>query len=445
MKRNTFHWIIAAIAMLLCAPMPAQIYGQRPSEDTYARRLIDVTLKKHPEVVTLAMHVTPPNSADNVIIASNFGALGKKADDDDLGVLKTGKPRMEVGKKGDRFSVELPLKDVSRNTVGVLAVAFPYKPGENKGKFLKMAERVRDELARRIASVGNLVEPFPYDAKIPTNTYAQHLVDQALARHPEAIILAMHVTPPKSSENVIVASNIGRIGKKADEDDLKVTETGNPITEPNTAGDRYEVELVLQDVSHDTIGALGAVFLYKKGDDTARLKKQAEQIRDEFRRRITFVANLLDPFPYSELPTNTYAQKLVDETIAVHPDLQILALHVTLPGGSRNVILASTIGRIGKKADEDDMKVIETGDPLLEVHVSGKRFEVELQLHDRSGKTIGAVSEVFAYKPGDAKDQFRKRAEVIRAEIEKKIPSVAKLVEPADRNLYPSRRRLGKH
>src|SRR6267378_4039188 len=131
MKRNTFHWIIAAIALLLCAPMPAQIYGQRPSEDTYARRLIDVTLKKHPEVVTLAMHVTPPNSADNVIIASNFGALGKKADDDDLGVLKTGKPRMEVGKKGDRFSVELPLKDVSRNTVGVLAVAFPYKPGES--------------------------------------------------------------------------------------------------------------------------------------------------------------------------------------------------------------------------------------------------------------------------------------------------------------------------
>jgi hypothetical protein len=432
MKSKRFFWFVAAITLQLSALIPASTYAQRPSENIYAQHLIEVTLKKHPEVVTLAMHVTPPNSADNVIIASNFGSLGKKADSDDLGVLKSGQPRMEVGKNGDRFSVELPLHDASRNTVGVLAVAFPYKPGENKAKFLKIAERVRDELARRIYSVANLIEPFPYDAKIPTNTYAQYLVDQALARHPEAIILAMHVTPPKTTENVIIASNIGRIGKKADEDDLKVIETGKPNVGPNPAGDRYEVELPLQDVSHDTIGALGVVFLYKNGDDTARLQKQAEQIRDELRRRVTFVANLLDPNPYSELPTNTYAQKLVDETSAKHPDLQILALHITLPGGSRNVILASTIGRIGKKADEDDMKVIETGDPLLEVHVSGKRFEVELQLHDRSGKTIGAVSEVFAYKPGDDKDQFRKRAELIRAEIEKKIPSAAKLLEPAE-------------
>jgi hypothetical protein len=294
-----------------------------------------------------------------------------------------------------------------------------------------MAERVRDELGRQIYNVENLMEPFPYDAKIPTNTYAQYLVDWALARHPEAIILAMHVTPPKSTENVIIASNIGRIGKRADEDDMKVIEKGKPNVGPNPAGDRYEVELPLQDVSHDNIGALGVVFLYKKGDDTARLQKQGEQIRDELRRHVTFVANLLDPYPYSELPTSTYAQKLVDETMAKHPDLQILALHITLPAGSRNVILASSIGRIGKKADEDDMKVIETGDPLLEVHVSGKRFEVELQLHDRSGKTIGAVSEVFAYKPGDEKDQFRKRAELIRAEIEKKIPSVGKLTVPA--------------
>jgi hypothetical protein len=36
--------------------------------------------------------------------------------------------------------------------------------------------------------------------------------------------------------------------------------------------------------------------------------------------------------------------------------------------------IASNIGRIGKKADEDNLKVIETGEPILEVHISGKRF-----------------------------------------------------------------------
>ncbi len=263
------------------------------------------------------------------------------------------------------------------------------------------------------------------------NNYAQSLIDRALAKHPEVATLAMHVTPPNSSDNVIIASNFGRIGKKADDDDLAVIKTGQPKAEVGKNGDRFSVELPLQDVSGDTVGALAVAFPYKAGDDKAKFVGQAEQVRDELRRRITNAGNLVEPFPYSETPMNTYAQKLVDETMASHPDLQILALHITPPNSSDNIILASTIGRIGKKGDEDDLEVIKTGKPILEVHISGKRFETELQLHDRNGKTIGAVSTVFAYKPGDDKSQFQKRGEMIRSEIEKKIPSLAKLVEPA--------------
>lgn len=270
-----------------------------------------------------------------------------------------------------------------------------------------------------------------YARQAPEKNYAQKLIDDTLARHPEVATLAMHVTPPKSDDNVIIASNFGKIGKKADEDDLAVLKTGQPRAEVGKNGDRFSVELPLQDVSGDTVGVLAVAFPYRAVDDKGKFLKQAEQIRDGLRRRITNAGNLVEPFPYSQTPTDTYAQKLVDETMAKHPDLQILAFHVTPPGSSDNVILASSIGRIGKKADEDDMKVIETGEPILEVHISGKRFEVELQLRDATGKIIGAVSEVFAYKPGDDKQQFRKRAEVIRAEIEKKIPSAAKLAAPA--------------
>jgi len=261
--------------------------------------------------------------------------------------------------------------------------------------------------------------------------YAQSLIERTLARHPEVATLAMHVTPPNSANNVIIASNFGRIGKQADEDDMGVIKTGKPKVEVGKTGNRLSVELPLQDVSGDTIGALAVAFPYKAGEDKAEFLKLAEKIRDELRRRITNPGNLVEPFPYSQTPTNIYAQKLVDETMAKHPELQILALHVTPPGGSDNVILASSIGRIGKKADEDDLKVIETGEPILEVHISGKRFEVEMQLHDASGKTIGAVSAVYAYKPGDDKAQFRKQAETLRAEMEKEISSVAKLVEPS--------------
>jgi len=261
--------------------------------------------------------------------------------------------------------------------------------------------------------------------------YAQALIDRAMARHPEVATLAMHVTPPNNPDNVIIASNFGRIGKKADDDDLAVIKTGQPKAEVGKNGDRFSVELPLQDVSGDSIGALAVAFPYKTGDDKTEFLKAAQRVRDELRRRITNAGNLVEPFPYSETPTNTYAQKLVDETMASHPDLQILALHITPPNSANNIILASSIGRIGKKGDEDDLEVIKTGKPVLEVHISGKRFEVELQLHDQNGKTIGAVSTVFAYKPGDDKSQFQKRGEAIRSEIEKKIPSLEKLVEPA--------------
>ncbi|HXN23224.1 MAG TPA: hypothetical protein VOA41_10845, partial [Candidatus Dormibacteraeota bacterium] len=86
-----------------------------------------------------------------------------------------------------------------------------------------------------------------------------------------------------------------------------------------------------------------------------------------------------------------YAQKLLDETLSKHKDVVIMAMHVTPPGKTDNVIIASNIGRIGKKADEDDMRVIETGKPNLEVNKKGDHFEVELVMQDQSGKTIGAV------------------------------------------------------
>ncbi|HXN21422.1 MAG TPA: hypothetical protein VOA41_01610 [Candidatus Dormibacteraeota bacterium] len=123
--------------------------------------------------------------------------------------------------------------------------------------------------------------------------FAQKLVDDALAKHPEVIILAMHVTPPNSSENVIIASNIGRIGKKADEDDLRVIHTGKPNLEVNKKGDHFEVELVLQDQAGKIIGALGVVFNNEKGKK-AVFQKKAEQLRDEMKKQIPSVDKLFE-------------------------------------------------------------------------------------------------------------------------------------------------------
>jgi hypothetical protein len=124
-----------------------------------------------------------------------------------------------------------------------------------------------------------------------------------------------------------------------------------------------------------------------------------------------------------------FAQKLVEDTLDKHPELLIFVFHVTPPGKTKNIIIASNIGRIGKEADEDDLRVINTGKPNLELNSYGDHFEVEMALKDGAGKTIGALATVFAYKEGDDKEKLHQKGEAIRLEIEKQIPANAKLFE----------------
>lgn len=136
-----------------------------------------------------------------------------------------------------------------------------------------------------------------------------------------------------------------------------------------------------------------------------------------------------NPGSGSSQQPNIYAQKLVNDTLAKHKDVVIMAFHVTPPNQTENVIIASNIGRIGKKADEDDMRVIDTGTNNLEVNKTGTHFEDELPLLDQSGNRIGAVGIVFNYKAGDDKQKLAKKAELVRDEMSKQISSKEKLFE----------------
>ena len=419
-------------AMMVLAGALAGIAQAQSPAPTYAQYLVTKALAHHPEALALTMHVTPPSGKNNVIIASNVAPLGKIADQDDLRVIRTQQAIVEVVKSGDRLAVELPLLDASRRVVGALAVQLRYQPSDDKQALTRAATAIRDELARRISHVANLVEPASYDARVPLNSYGQKLVDDLLAAHPEIQIVALHANIPKTSDNVIVASNIGRIGKKGDEDDLRLIRTEKPNLEVNEAGNRFEVETVLRDVSGTNIGALGVVYGYQQGDDKLKLQHQGEQVQAALARRITNPGNLFEPYPFVPTPpAAVYAQQLVDATMDRHPELLILAMHIKPPNSSAYVIGASSIGRIGKPADEDDMGVIRTGKPVLEVNEFGNRFEVEVVLLDSAGQNIGAVSAVFAYKPGTDREALHRQGKAIRDELRARIPSQARLFGPA--------------
>ena len=265
----------------------------------------------------------------------------------------------------------------------------------------------------------------------PGPSYAQHLVDEELAAHPEVAVMAIHAVPAGSKQNIIVASNIGRIGKPADADDLQVIATGKPLLAYNKAGDHYEVQLPLYDASRRLLGSVGVVFSYHSGADTAAMQVTATAIRDQLSRRISHQKNLTEPFRFDTVtPVDTYGQHLVDTLFDAHPELAILCLHTIPPGqpDTRMTISGCTIGRIGKAPDEDDLGVVRTGQERLEMNETGDRFEDEMQLHDPHGRTIGVLGTVYAYKPGDDKVALRARAHALLAEFESKFTSVEQLL-----------------
>ncbi len=270
----------------------------------------------------------------------------------------------------------------------------------------------------------------PLYAQIPVKIYAQELVDRTAAQNPDLLVVVMHVTPPKSPDNVIIASNIGRIGKLGDEDDMRVINTGKPNLEVAHGGHRYEVELVLRDAVGETIGALGLVWPYRAGQDRAPFEAKAEKIRDALERRILNTANLMDPYPFERLATTrTYAQKLVDETQAKHPELLVLAVRAPARAAPDLVVLGSTFGRHGKKADADDMKIFNGTDPVTGVYSNGKRFGVDLPLSDAAGRKIGTMNVGYALRAGDDQKALLAKALALRADIQKRIPDAQALDE----------------
>ena len=153
------------------------------------------------------------------------------------------------------------------------------------------AQQTRDQAIAGMRKVDAKEMDPTYTAAAP---YAQKLVDEALAKHPEVILLAVHATPP-GHKNLIVASNFGRIGKIGDEDDMRCIRTGKSNLEISEKGDHFEDELIMQDASGKTIGALGVVFNYKPGDDKGAYQKIADQVRDEMKAKLPSAAKLFGP------------------------------------------------------------------------------------------------------------------------------------------------------
>lgn len=123
-----------------------------------------------------------------------------------------------------------------------------------------------------------------------------------------------------------------------------------------------------------------------------------------------------------------YAQRLVDELAAKHPDLVRVGMHVMPPNRRENILIACTAAeRIGQKSDPEDLKAMNTGQPV--VMKEGDNFDVTLPLHNSAGMIIGALGLTFKPQAGEQDAEAARRARAMAQEIEKHIATTNQLFE----------------
>jgi YVTN family beta-propeller protein len=135
----------------------------------------------------------------------------------------------------------------------------------------------------------------------------------------------------------------------------------------------------------------------------------------------------------SQAPSRTNAQALVDDVIGSYPQLMVLGMHAVVPGQDTSTIIASNIGRIGKKDDEDDLIAFKKDTPVFESVKEKNRYEVLIPMRQQDGKAIGVLGVVFKWNGEDEKT-FLKTATRIRDDMQHKISSLDFLLQPASEN-----------
>lgn len=145
-------------------------------------------------------------------------------------------------------------------------------------------------LAFAFASAGQGADaPDPSWGKAADNKiFAQALVNDTMSAHPELVVMGLHAVAPGQKDEKMIASNLDRIGKKDDDDDIAVATEGKTILAPNLKEpNKFEVQVPLLDSSGRTVGSIGFVFRYHAGDDQIEFHRRAFAIRADLAKRIS--------------------------------------------------------------------------------------------------------------------------------------------------------------
>ena len=140
-------------------PPPHKMYGQQLSDETMA---------KHPELLSVTLHGTPPGMSEvYTMFAGSFPErIGNADDPDDIDVIKKGitiiDPRWNRTKDNPKkFVVLMPMRDAAGQNIGLVVYAFKNPPANantsaSEIEYLRKSTVLRDELQTKIPRYNGL-------------------------------------------------------------------------------------------------------------------------------------------------------------------------------------------------------------------------------------------------------------------------------------------------
>ena len=162
--------ITGAAAFGSTASLAADKNWTAPAHKIYGQKLSDDTMAKHPELLSVTLHGTPPgmNEVYTMFAGSFPERIGNADDPDDIDVIKKGitivDPRWKRTKDNPKKTVVLmPMRDVKGENIGLVVYAFKNPPANphtssEEIALLKKSAVLRDALAKKIPSYNALFE-----------------------------------------------------------------------------------------------------------------------------------------------------------------------------------------------------------------------------------------------------------------------------------------------
>jgi hypothetical protein len=145
------------------------------------------------------------------------------------------------------------------------------------------------------------------------------------------------------------------------------------------------------------------------------------------RKLCLLVALLLcscQPLP-GHLHEHGEAQRIVDQTMAKHPEIVRLTIHAVPTGETKSRIIACNISKkVGQLSDMEDLEAIRVKKTV--VLREGNNLDVTAPILDRSGRAIAATGITLLFPKSTTEQALLKKAKSIALELTAAIHRVGR-------------------